>query len=294
MEKILITGATGYVGAYLCRKLSSRNTSDVTALYKSIPGTFPNIKYEKCDMANLEKLTKTFDTFKPDIVYHLASVTPTRIGKKGNDYIEYFNHYITGHVAKLCEENNSLLIYTSTDLVYKEGENITEDSILEPKSVYAESKLNGEEVITSISPKYVVLRMALVYGLTLNSYESFFDYAYKCLRDGNEIKAFADQYRHPIYVKDVVYNLLRIPEIYDENLIMNLCGDEFLSRYDMCIHLADVFGFDKSLVTKASCDDFIKENLVKKLGLNNQMMHYYGLSTYDYLTNLQKSLNHRY
>ena len=294
MEKILITGATGYVGAYLCRKLSMRNDTEVIALYKSIPGTFQNIRYKKCDMTNLLNLTKIFDETKPNIVYHLASVTPTRIGNKGNEYVEYFNHLITGHVAKLSEENNSLLIYTSTDLVYKEGENITEDSLLDPKSVYAESKLNGEEVIMSLAPKYVILRMALVFGFTLNSYESFFDYAYKCLRNGEEIKAFGDQYRHPIYVKDVIYNLLKIPEIYDDNIIMNLCGDEFLSRYQMCIHMADVFGFNNDLVKQISCDEFKGEHLVKKLGLNNQMMHFYGLSTYDYLYNLHKSLIHKY
>lgn len=294
MEKILITGASGYVGSYLCRKLSMRNTSEVTAIYNTKPGKFPNIKYVKCDMNNLIRLTRVFDETKPDIVYHLASVTPTRIGKKGNDYVEYFNHFISGHVAKLSEENNSLLIYTSTDLVYKEGENITEDSLLDPKSVYAESKLNGEEVISSIAPKYVILRMALVYGFSLNSYQSFFDYAYKCMRGGKEVNAFGDQFRHPIYVKDVIYNLLKITEVYDDNIIMNLCGDELLSRYEMCILMAEICGFDTNLVKKISCDDFIDEPLVKKLGLNNQMMHFYGLSTYDYFTNLNKSLIHKY
>lgn len=294
MQKILITGATGFVGAFLCRKLSKRRTPDVTAVYNRHPGKFNHIKYVKCDMTNLIQLTRIFDETKPDIVYHLASVTPTRVGSKGNDYIEYFNHFITGHVAKLAEENNALLIYTSTDLVYKEGKNLLEDSILEPKTVYAESKLNGEEVIESLSSKYFILRMSLVYGLTINSYESFFDYAYKTLRDGKKLKAFGDLYRKPIYVKDVVFNLLGIPEIWEENTTVNFCGEEYMSRYDMCIRMAEVYGLDKKLIQKISCDEHSGGPWVKQLDLNNQLMHYYGLSTSNYETNLKKSLIHRY
>jgi dTDP-4-dehydrorhamnose reductase len=279
MQKILITGASGFIGAYLCRKLSKRRTPGVTALYNTNPSGYPHIKYLQCDMTDLIKLTDIFTETKPDIVYHLASVTPTRTGSNGNDYVEYFNHFITGHVAKLAEENNALMIYTSTDLVYREGENLTEDSILDPKTVYAESKLNGEDVIMSLSKKYFILRMSLVYGLTLNNYESFFDYAYKTLRGGKELKAFGDLYRKPIYVKDVV---------------LNFCGEEYFSRYDMCLKMAKVYGFNEKLVQKIGCEEHSGGPWVKKLNLNNQLMHYYGLSTSDYETNLRKSLKHRY
>jgi len=271
-----------------------RHTSKVTAIYNTNRGNFLHIKYVKCDLTNLNELSRIFAETTPDIVYHLASVTPTRIGNLGNDYVEYFNHFVTGHVAKLSSEYNSLLVYPSTDLVYKEGENLTEDSILEPKTVYAESKLNGEEVISSLANKYFILRMSLVYGLTLNNYESFFDYAYRTLRDKNYLKAFGDLYRKPIYVKDVVYNMLGIPDIYEENTIVNFCGEEYMSRYDMCIKMAEVFGFDKNLISKISCEEYADEPWVKQLGLNNQLMHYYGLSTNNYETNLAKSLLHRY
>jgi dTDP-4-dehydrorhamnose reductase len=293
-RKILITGASGYVGAYLCKKLSKWGTDIVTALYNTTAGNFPNINYVKCDITNLNRLTKIFNEAKPDVVYHLASVTPTRIGKRGNDYVEFFNHFITGHIAKLCQEHNSLLIYTSTDLVYGEGENITEDSMLNPKTIYAESKLNGEEVIESFAPKYVILRMSLVFGLTLNSYTTFFDLAYRSLRDGLEVKAFGDMYRHPIYVQDAVYNILKIPSVYDENLIMNFCGNEYLSRYDMSIQMAEAFSFNKNLITKISCDDIPGEAWVKRLNLNNQMMHFYQLFTNTFEDNLAKSLKYRY
>jgi dTDP-4-dehydrorhamnose reductase len=98
--------------------------------------------------------------------------------------------------------------------------------------------------------------MSLVWGLTLNSYTTFFDVVYRTLQVNNEIKAFGDQYRHPIYGKDAAYNMLRIPIIYDENTIMNFCGNEYMSRYEMCVQMADVFGLNKALIKKIAAMKF--------------------------------------
>jgi dTDP-4-dehydrorhamnose reductase len=294
MKKILITGASGYLGAYLCRKLSMRGTPEVYALYNSHPGTLHNINYIKCNLLNLDRLTEIFEKVKPDIIYHLASVTPTRIGKRGNDYVEFINHLVTGHIARLCEDTETLLIYTSTDLVYKEGENIHEESTLEPLSIYAESKLNGEDVIKSLAPKYIILRMSLVYGLSLNSYLTFFDEAYRAMDEGKQVKAFVDMYRKPIYVREAAFNLLALPDVYDENIIMNFCGLDYISRYDMCRTIADVCGFNKKLVKKTRCEDISDGRVfIKNLDLNNQLMLLYGLTSLTYNENVQKIMAFR-
>jgi dTDP-4-dehydrorhamnose reductase len=294
MKKILITGASGYLGTYMCRKLSMRGTKNVYALYKTSRKDYPNINYIHCDLMNLNELSRIVEKIRPEIIYHLASVTPTRIGKKGNDYVEYINHFVTGHIARLCEELNTLLIYTSTDLVYKEGDNITEDSILEPRSVYAESKLNGEEVIESLAPRYVILRMSLIYGLTLSKYTTFYDEAYKLLKAGKIVRAFGDMYRKPIYVKDAVYNILNIPRLYEENIIMNFCGADYISRYDMCMAMAEAHGFDKNHVKKISCDEIPGTDWVKRIGLNNNLMQYFGLATYTFAENVYKAMKFKY
>lgn len=271
-----------------------RGTPNVYALYKTTKPAFPHINYIQCDLMKLNDLTRIVEKIRPEIIYHLASVTPTRIGDKGNDYVEFFNHLVTGHIARLSEEMNTLLIFTSTDLVYKEGENIHEKSILEPCSIYAESKLNGEEVIQSLAPKYVILRMSLVYGLTLNSYTTFFDEAYRTLKAGKEIHAFVDMYRKPIYVKDAVFNLLNLPDIYEENIVMNFCGIDYISRYDMCRTIAEVCGYDVGLIKKTRCEDIKNGVWVKKLGLNNQLMLLYGLSALSYKENVRKSMSSKY
>jgi dTDP-4-dehydrorhamnose reductase len=230
----------------------------------------------------------------PDVVYHLASVTPTRINKQSDEYIELFNNRVTANVAKLCAENNSLMIYTSTDLVYNAGENLKEDeSELNPLTIYAETKLKGEESVRKFADKFIILRASLMYGFTRSSYTSFFDLVYGTLKQGKPMKAFTDQYRNALYAEDAARLLAALPGLYKTNDTINFCGEEYLSRYDMCLKMAEKFGFDKSLVTKASSDEFTAYPMVKNLGLNRDKMNKYGLKTKSFNDNLSKSVKYK-
>lgn len=290
MKNILITGVSGYIAPYLCKALLLNGTGRVTGIYNSHKPDINGIELFKCDLADTEETERLFNKVKPDLVYHLASVTPTRITTQNDDYISQFNGEVTGHFAKLCSQTGALMIYTSTDLVYKAGVNLREDlSPLEPLTIYAKTKLEGEKAVKEIGGKYLILRTSLVYGFTLSEYTSFFDIAYKTLSDGKELRAFTDQFRNAIYTEDAAGILAALPEKYRHNDIINFCGGEYLSRFDMCIGMCEVFGFDKKLVVPASCDEFTAYPTVKELGLNRDKLNGYGLGTMSYSENLEKA-----
>ncbi len=297
MKKNLITGSSGYLAPYICielgRLLKNENADyNVMGLYNSHPVNYGSIDFKQCDLTDFKKLDKIFDEIKPDIVYHLASVTPTRIGNKPDDFVYFFNRDVTAEIAKLCSKYDSLMFYTSTDLVYNEGHNIKEDTgIINPQTVYAKSKLMGEDAVRKLASKYIIFRTSLVYGFSLSSYTSFFDIAYKNLSEGKPVHAFADQYRNAIYAEDAARIMTELIHIYKNNDIINLCGDEELSRYDMCKTMAEVFCFPPELVLPASCDEFKEYPLVKRIGLNNEKMKRLGLKTGSYKKNLIKSLS---
>lgn len=293
MKRTLVTGVSGYIGPYLCIELLKQKDADVTGIYNSHSLNIEGINYIKCDLTNPDELTKIFRDTEPDVVYHLASVTPTRIAAHSDEYVEFFNNKITAHIAKLCRENNSLLVYTSTDLVYCEGENLKEEEAkLNPLTIYAKTKLMAENSVKEFAAKYIILRTALVYGFTLSTYTSFFDFAYKTFRNGNSLNAFCDQFRKPIYTEDAAKILNRIPEAYIQNNTLNLCGDEYLSRYDMCMQMAEVFGFEKKLIKKGYSKEFTDYPMVKRLGLNNEKMKKMGLVTDSFKNNLHKSMKY--
>lgn len=290
MKKILITGISGYIAPYLSKALLLTGGADITGVYNSNKPNIAGINLVKCDLAQNGELKKIFDEVKPDVVYHLASVTPTRITTQKDDYISYFNGGVTGEIAKLCTRFDSMMIYTSTDLVYKAGIELIEDtSPLEPLTIYAQTKLEGEQAVKEFAKRYLILRTSLVYGFTLSSYTSFFDVAYKSLKNGNEIKAFTDQFRNALYIEDAADILVKLPAMYKQNEVINFCGNEYLSRYDMCIDMCDVFGLDKELVIPASCEEFTLYPQVKQLGLSSKKLHEYGLKTGSYTDNLERA-----
>lgn len=287
MKKILITGVSGYIAPYLCKALLINGNFEITGLYNSHTPDIEGVSLVKCNLADSAELEKLIHNFSPDVIYHLASVTPTRITDQTDDYISYFNGNVTAQIAKLSSELDALMIYTSTDLVYREGMNLGEDtSLLEPLTIYAKTKLEGERAIKEFAKKYIILRTSLVYGFTLTSYTSFFDVAYNSLKAGKEIRAFTDQFRNPLYTEDAADILVKLPRIYTKNDIINFCGSEYISRYEMCIAMCEEFGFDKKLVVPASADDFTAYPMVKELGLSTEKLKRYGIGTNGFSENL--------
>ncbi len=294
MKKILITGVSGYLGPYLLDALTRNKDLSIWGLFNNHPIAAPGVELNQCDLTDFEKLRKIFSSVKPDIVYHLASVTPTRIKDQDEDYIEYFNSRVTWKIAELCSAHNSLMIYTSTDLVYENGFDINEEtSPLNPLSVYARTKLLGENSVREKAAKHIILRLALVYGFSRSTYISFFDECYKALSSGKEVRAFYDQFRNPLYTEDAAEILASLPGKYRHNEIINLCGEETLSRFEMCEQLAAEFSFDWKLVSPASCEEFIGYPMVKNLSLSNRKLKELGYTTDSYKNNLHRSIKYK-
>jgi len=294
MKNILITGVSGYIAPYLCiefaKEIKNGSEYHVTGLYNSHSIKGEHINLIQCDLNDTGKLKNIFNEIKPDVVYHLASVTPTRIGNKPEEYIHHFNREITAEIAKKCAEYNSLMIYTSTDLVYVDGLKLKEnEDNLNPLTVYAKSKLEGENAVKEFASRYLILRTSLVYGFSISEYNSFFDIAYQSLSKGNSIRAFTDQYRNPIYTEDAAKILVQIIDAYQNNDTINFCGGEFISRFDICKVMSEVFNFPSELVVPSTCDEFKDYKLVKRIGLNNEKMKRLGLKTSSYKENLIKS-----
>jgi dTDP-4-dehydrorhamnose reductase len=288
MKRILITGVSGYLGPYLCRELKLHEGLKITGLFNSHEPQIPGIELIKCNLSNIVELTTVFEKVNPDIVYHLASVTPTRITTEEESYIEYFNKEVTSQIAKLCNKCGALMLYTSTDLVYSDGTDLDEDSSpLEPLTIYAKTKLMGEEEVKANASKFIILRTALVYGFTLSTYTSFFDVVYRALNSGGKINAFDDQYRNPIYTEDAARILAELPGKFTQNEVINFCGSEYLSRYEMCMMMAEEFGFNKDLIKRASCSGFTGYPMVKHLGFKDTKLKQLGLTTGKFEGNLK-------
>lgn len=184
LEKILVTGGAGYLGSTLVRKLLEegykvRVLDKLSYGKESLKDIMQNPDFELV-VGNILDIQDVVESAKDvDAVVHLAAIVGDE-ASSANPIMSVEENTIAtinlGHVCKIFQINR--FIFTSTCSVYgasENGELLTEDSLLFPVSLYAQSKIDSEiELKRLIDGNFspTILRLATLYGW---SYRPRFD-----------------------------------------------------------------------------------------------------------------------
>lgn len=185
VDRILVTGAAGFIGFHLSKSLLDDgfevlgidNLNDyydpnlkLARLEQLNP--YKNFTFDKIDISDRKSLTKAFTDFKPKKVVNLAAQAGVRYSIE-NPYA-YMNSNLVGflNIIELCRHNNVKgLIYASSSSVYGGNTKIpfsAEDRVDNPISLYAASKKSNELIANAYSHLYGLhttgLRYFTVYG----------------------------------------------------------------------------------------------------------------------------------
>ena len=213
MAKILITGATGFIGSWLSRYFLERNQNVI--IHGSSISTLNNLtnqlKNENFNSENYEVWEQDFlksnwhfpDFLEIESIIHCAAATKVREGTLEN-YEKYFglNVFATKILAKKAlDENINHFIYLSTGQVFGIPNSfpITENTPKNPINLYGYTKLMGEKVVASLGIlglNYTIIRPFSIYGKghyniisiitdKINNNETLTIYG-----DGNQTRAF--------------------------------------------------------------------------------------------------------
>lgn len=173
--KIFLTGSTGFIGSHLVQKLVDDH--EVTCLISSTAiGTrkLPkDAQIEFSDLTNYDTIKNLILKHKPDVIIHLAAVTPVRYSFEFPDIYQEVNNLGTInliHSARKLERFEKF-IFASTMETYgwqKEKKPFTENVLQNPASPYAVSKLAAESYIKmtgrAFNFPYIILRPCNTYG----------------------------------------------------------------------------------------------------------------------------------
>ena len=155
--KVLITGASGFIGTNLVSYLYSKG-HDLCALDIRKPQQrLKGVKYVKCDIINISLLQECLLKFNPVYIIHLAAETRLSSRVKENFYAAN----ITG-VENILKAANSIkglekVLFASTKLVIN-GE-VGDLKNYDPHTAYGESKVLGEKLILDSSNTFETLIM---------------------------------------------------------------------------------------------------------------------------------------
>lgn len=156
----------------------------------------------KCDITNKQDVLSIFKKSKPDIVIHAAAMTDVDGCELYPEKAYKINGEGTKSVALACKTIDTTLIYISTDFVFdgKKKKPYKETDKAHPLSIYADSKLKGEEAVKKVLKKYFILRTSWLYG---KHGKNFVDTILMKARSEKVLKVVDDQIGSPTYTKDL-------------------------------------------------------------------------------------------
>jgi UDP-glucose 4-epimerase len=220
-RKILLTGANGFIGCHLTRRLLNegyqigiikRENSDMWR----IEDVIHKLTVFSADLADTKSVFKVFVDFSPDIVIHLAA--HHTVEHQPSEIPLMVNTNLTG-TLNLLEASKSTSVYlfinTSSCFVYKEDNNkLTEKSPLKPLNLYALTKLQAEQACNFYNEKYglktVTLRLFPPYGPADNE-RKLIPFVINSLNLGNPPEMTSGLQKWDfIYVEDIVEAYIKL------------------------------------------------------------------------------------
>lgn len=251
---ILVTGAAGFIGFHLCKRLLDRgekvigldnlnNYYDVNlkiARLKKIEAK-ENFRFVKIDLADRESVAQLFAEENFDIVVNLAAQAGVRYSLS-NPYT-YINTNITGflNILEGCRLSKvKHLVFASSSSVYGANTKIpfsVQHSVDHPVSMYAVSKKTNELMAHAYSSLYNLpctgLRLFTVYGPWGRPDMVLFLFTKAILEDRSiDVYNYGKMKRDFTYIDDIVEGVIKvIDKIPEQNPCWNGGNPDVSSSY---------------------------------------------------------------
>ncbi|RMA94443.1 SDR family NAD(P)-dependent oxidoreductase [Priestia megaterium] len=243
----LITGAAGFIGYFLSKKLLAEGCTvigidnindyyDVKLKHTRLEQLEPYEKFTflKVDISDKEALTNIFKEYAPNIVVNLAAQAGVRYSIENPDVYMQSNVIGFYNILEACRHYPvDHLIYASSSSVYGTNKKVPfeeSDFVDHPVSLYAATKKSNELMAHTYSHLYKVpatgLRFFTVYGPMGRPDMAYFGFANKYFAN-EPIKIFnngdfeRDLYRDFTYIDDIVEGIERLlpnPSVGENNV----------------------------------------------------------------------------
>mgnify|MGYP006184068205 FL=1 len=222
---VLVTGANGQLGQSI----------------QFIANQYPNVQfiytdYQELDITNFESCHTVFAKYKPQFCINTAAYTAVDKAESEAEKAHLINVIGPENLAKVCKEYNTILLHISTDFIFDgtSTQPYLETDIPNPKSVYGQTKLDGELAVQKNWEKHFIIRTSWVYSQFANN---FMKTMLRLASERDSLSVVNDQIGTPTYAVDLAEVLMNIIQSSITNKpspfgIYNFSNEGVCSWYD--------------------------------------------------------------
>lgn len=238
-SKILITGASGFVGSRITHALKERYTLITPS-------------HQEFDITSADAVQQFLQEIKPEVILHLAAISNTGYCEEHPDESYLVNVTGVENLAEAAARYGIKLIFFSSDQVYNgnlEPGPLNEDVPVAPENHYGRHKLLAEERALKICPSCVALRATWMYDSErqgMKTHGNFVINFRNAIKNGTPLRFATREFRGITWVEEVVRN---IPHTFNlPGGIYNFGAENLLNTYETALEYTKIINCCPSII----------------------------------------------
>ncbi len=254
--KIFVTGVGGQLGHDCVNEIVKRGYdvvgSDIADTYSGVAddSAVTTAPYVALDITDAESVDKVITDIYPDVIIHCAAWTNVdgAEDETKRSLVHSINAEGTRNIAKAAKSVDAKMVYISTDYVFN-GLGMEpwkpNDKSFAPLNYYGQTKLEGEQAVSSVLERYFIVRIAWVFGL---NGKNFIKTMINVGKAHDTVRVVNDQIGTPTYTLDLARLLVDMVETDKYGYYHATNEGGYISWYDFCVEFYKQYGLGTSVV----------------------------------------------
>ncbi|MBD3374405.1 dTDP-4-dehydrorhamnose reductase [candidate division KSB1 bacterium] len=209
-------------------------------------------EYVRLDLSDRNEVKDLALGDKPDWIIHTAAFTRVDAAETERDACWQANVIGTENVAYAARKAHSRVLHVSTDYIFDGADGpYKEDDKPNPIGFYGRSKLASENALIISEVEHVVVRLMVLYGLTMDQKPNFVIWLLDQLGENKPVNIVNDQYGNTTLADELAEAMWTCVERQARG-VYHIAGPDIINRYQFAQMIADRFDLDKNLISPLS------------------------------------------
>lgn len=250
----MVVGGMGMLGQKIVNVIRAETDWNVSSVVRAGVADGYGAAYFNTSSRKEWKDIVSSDRWRPDVIINTAAMTDVDRCEVDRERAWMTNVRLVEILTDLCRKIDAKLVHLSTDYIFNgiHGPYVETDTP-QPINYYGKTKLAAENVCTRSGVDCSIVRTMWLYGDAEGGKKTFVDWTVANLSQYRTINVVTDEIGTPTLTDDVAYGIVRVIESGFIGVI-NIAGEERMSRFDFARTIATVYGWDKDMVQTTTTD----------------------------------------